>query len=457
MDLNRRAFLFGAGALAGLGLPETFAAAPVPSRRGFQPGDRIRHACIGVGGMGYHDFQQFKGHPNLDIVAVCDVDSNHLAKAGDEVPGAKRYADWRELLDKEGDNIDSVNIAVPDHSHAVIALAAMAKGKHVYCQKPLCHDVAECRAVALAAQKYGVVTQLGTQMAATGGDRLGVSYLRSGIIGEVRKVYLCSNRTGAEFYRLKGPRPAPNGTKPPANLAWNLWLGTAPEREYAPDIYHTMKWRSWQDFGTGWSGDIGCHIFDPVWKGLDLGAAAPKTVRAEVQASWKADPARFADTWPQSNHITWEFDGIPATGGKPFTMEWFDGEFYPHEDGQALVKAAGFEKYPEECALVFGSEGAVLIHHCGLAYLLPKDKFAMIKRPRLGQQNHYHNFVNACLGGAPCESYFQRTGPMAETIILGTVAIRRPDVTLKWNASALAFDGDEAATRLLRRTYRQGW
>ena len=453
MEFNRRTFLAGAGALAGWGLT---GCSTVPSRRTeFGPGDKLRHACIGVGGMGFNDLKNFLSHPRTEIVALCDVDANHLAKAGGLVPKARRYRDWRELLEKETD-LDSVNVAVPDHSHAIIALSAMRRGKNVYCQKPLCHDVGECRDVAREAARCRVVTQLGTQFAAGGGDRMAVGFLRAGTIGAVKKVYLCSNRTGAEFYRLKGPRPA-QGAPAPAHLAWDLWLGTAPERPFAPGIYHTMKWRSWLDFGTGWSGDIGCHIFDAVWKGLNLGAAAPKTIRAQVQESWRNDPARRADVWPQSDHVTWTFDGVPASDGKPFTMEWFDGAFYPPEDGQALAREAGFERFPEEAAMVIGTEGAILIPHQKVPHLLPKAKFAGVPRPKMPPMNHYHDFADGCLGVSENASPFERTGPMAETIVLGTVAIRCPEETLHWDAAALAFRGNGAATKLLRRTYRTGW
>ena len=450
-QINRRTFLAGVGACAGV---SWLGAADVPGKRVFGPNDRLRHACIGVGGMGHHDFQNFLQHARTDVIALCDVDANNLANAHKRCPKARCYRDWRELLEKEKD-LDSINIAVPDHSHAVIALAAMAKGKHVYCQKPLCHDVGECRDVALAAEKAGVVTQLGTQFAAGGGDRLAVGFLRAGRIGAVKKVYLTSNRTGAEFYRLQGPRPA-QGSPVPAHLAWDLWLGTAPVRDYAPDIYHQTKWRSWLDFGTGWSGDIGCHIFDAVWKGLSLGATAPKTVVADVQESWKNSPARRADTWPQANHITWTFDGVPASDGKPFTMEWVDGAFYPPEDGQALAREAGFAKFPEEAALVIGTEGAILIPHQQLPHLLPKAKFTE-KLPKMPFLNHYWDFADAILEGRMSASIFQKTGPMAETIILGTVAIRCPGETLAWDAQALAVKNNAAATKLLRRTYRAGW
>jgi predicted dehydrogenase len=450
---NRRQFLAASGAASASFLVGCATARP----RTIAPNDKINHACIGVGGMGYNDLQNFKSHPRAQIVAICDVDKNHLDKAAALVPDARRYTDWREMLDKEGDRIDSLNASVPDHMHALIALNAIRAGKHVYCQKPLCHDVAECRALAQAVRGTRVVTQLGTQYASGVGDRMGVQWLREGAVGTVQKVILCSNRPGAiDAYRLVGPRPA-KGEPAPAHLAWDLWLGTAPERDYAPAIYHPAKWRAWQDFGTGWSGDIGCHIFDAVWKGMELGATAPLTVTAEVQESWKNDPARRADVWPQSDHITWAFPGNTYTGGKGFTMEWFDGLIYPPADVQALAKEAGFSEYPAESAMVIGTEGALLLPHTSGPVLLPKGKFEGREKPKLPARNHYHHFLDACLGGEMCESHFTQTGPMAETIILGSVAIRVPDTVLKWDPAGLRITNSEAADKLLRRSYRTGW
>jgi predicted dehydrogenase len=405
--------------------------------------------------MGSTDLGNFKSHTGTEIVAICDVDKLFLEKAAAVVPGARRYTDWREMLAKEGDKIDSVSATVPDHMHALIAMSAIQAGKHVYCQKPLCHDVAECRALAKAVKRSGLVTQLGTQFASGVGDLMGVEILRAGVIGAVKKVILCSNRPGAiDAYRLVGPRPA-QGEPVPATLAWDLWLGTAPERAFTPEIYHPSKWRAWQDFGTGWSGDIGCHIFDAVWKGLDL--KAPLSVSAEVQESWKKAPARRADVWPQSDHITWTFPGSEKSGGQPFTVEWFDGLIFPPEEAQALSREAGFSEYPAESALVIGSEGAMLLPHQGGPVLLPKAKFASLPKPKVAGRNHYHHFLDAILGGGMCESHFVQTGPMAETIILGTVAIRVPDTVLKWDPKGLRITNSEAADKLLRRTYRKGW
>jgi predicted dehydrogenase len=347
-----------------------------------------------------------------------------------------------------------VNVAVPDHTHFAAAYSAIQKGKHVYCQKPLCHDVAEVRVLTQAAIKKGVVTQLGTQVASTIHDRTGVQWLREGKIGMVTHGYLCSNRPGAiETYRLKGPRPA-DGQEPPPSLAWNLWLGTAPVRPFAPEIYHPTKWRAWQDFGTGWSGDIGCHIFDPIWKGLGL--KAPLTVWAEVQESWKDSPARRGDTWPQGDHIIWTFPGSEKTAGGELVLEWFDGEYYPPEHIRKLY-SDDLKDYPPESSMLIGTEGSLLIPHNAPPQLLPEDKFSKVQRPKFPPRNHYHHFVDACLGGEMTESRFAQTGPMTEAILLGTVAIRVPGQKLEWDSPKLKATNSSEADRYFQRKYREGW
>jgi predicted dehydrogenase len=418
------------------------------------PNSKLQHACIGLGSMGWVDLQNFLQHNSVEIVALCDVDAQSLDRAAKAVPGARLYADWRELLDKERDRIDSVNVAVPDHTHFSAAYTAIQKGKNVYCQKPLCHDVAEVRALTEAAIKKGAITQLGTQVAATIHDRTAVQWLKEGRIGKVTHAYLCSNRPGAiQAYRLVGPRP-PSGQTPPAYLNWDLWLGSAPSRPFAPDIYHPTKWRAWQDFGTGWSGDIGCHIFDPVWKGLGL--QPPTTVWAEVQESWQNSAARRADTWPQGDHIIWTFPGNDKTDGKELVLEWFDGEFYPPERIRKLY-SEDLKDYPAEGSMLIGTEGSLLIPHGAPPQLLPEDKFSKIQRPKLPPRNHYHHFVDACLGGDNTESHFAQTGPMTEAILLGTVAVRVPGEKLQWDSTRMKFSNFRDASHYLQRRYRQKW
>lgn len=416
------------------------------------PNNKLNHACIGVGGMGWGDLHKFKEDPNVEIVAICDVDSEYLKKASEAVSGARTYTDWRELLSKEGDKIDSVNITVPDHMHFPIAYMSIMMGKHVYCQKPMCHDVAEVRLLTEAAVKKGVITQLGTQFAARPGDKAGIQLLKDGAIGKIKHAYLCSNRPGViGLYRLEGPRPK-EVQQPPVNLNWDLWIGTAPTRSYAPEIYHPMKWRTWLDFGTGWSGDIGCHIFDAVWKGI--GMKPPISVISEVQKSWKDSPERRGDTWPQGDHITWMFPGNDKTDSNVFPVEWFDGEFYPPQEILDMFKG---KDYPAESAMLIGTEGAMLIPHQEMPVLLPDNRFVNYKLPEFEAGNHYHSFVVACIGGPKTESHFAQTGPMTEAILLGTVANRIPDQLLEWNSAKLEFTNYPDANKLLRRTYREGW
>ena len=451
---SRRQFLRTA-TVAGLAAPFFVSCSSTrPSLRKVSPNAKLNHACIGVGGMGGVDIHEFVNHPRVQVVALCDTDAHTLEAAAKLAPGARLYSDWRELLDKEGNQIDSINAAVPDHMHFSIAFSAVEREKHVYCQKPLCHDIAEVRKLTRAAVHKGVVTQLGTQMAATANERTAVQWLQEGRIGKITHAYLCSNRPGAiENYRLKGPRPA-TGQEPPPWLSWDLWIGTAPVRPYAPNIYHPTKWRAWQDFGTGWSGDIGCHIFDPVWKGLGL--HHPTTVTAEVQESWKDSPQRRADTWPQGDHITWTFPSSDRIQGDELVVEWFDGEFYPPEHIRKLY-SADLKDYPSESSMLIGTEGSLLIPLGQEPILLPEDQFKAVKRPKLPPLNHYHQFIDACLGGPMTASHFAQTGPMTETVLLGTVAIRRPGEKLVWESKAMRFKNQPQADCLLARSYREGW
>ncbi len=416
------------------------------------PKNKLRHACIGVGGMGWGDLQHFMKHPDVQIVAICDVDADNLKKASELVPDARTYTDWRELLKNESNNIDSVNVTVPDHNHFTISYHSIQLGKHVYCQKPMCHDVAEVRLLTEASVKYGVTTQLGTQHAASANDQRAVQLIKDGVIGKVKHAYLCSNRPGAvENYRLLGPRPT-EAMEPPEFLNWDLWIGTAPMRSFAPKIYHPTLWRGWQDFGTGWSGDIGCHIFDAVWKGLGL--TPPKTVIAEVQKSWQESPERRADNWPQGNHITYMFPGNDFTESDELPLEWFDGEFFPPQEIRNLFPG---DQYPAESVMLVGTEGALLVAHANDLVLLPQSKFKDHKIPNFKDLNHYHLFVDACLGGENTKSNFAQTGPMTEAIILGTVAIRVPDELLEWDSANLKIANNDVANNYLKRTYREGW
>jgi hypothetical protein len=427
------------------------------------PNSKLCHACIGVGGMGWGDFNSFKSHPGTQIVALCDVDKDNLAKAAALIPGVRTYSDWREMFAKEGGRIDSVNVSVPDHNHAVIAAAALRLGKHVYCQKPLCHEISDCRLLRDLAKAKGVTSQLGTQFAAGKGDRMAVAYLKNGVLGTIQRVCLFSIRNGISRTVFdRPPQPAPV----PESLNWEVWLGTAPFRPYAPKVYHPLLWRVWQQFGSSWIGDVGCHMYSAPWRGLGLSEAL--TVRAEVQESWRNDAARRRDFWPQGAHIVWQHPGVSATDGKPLTVEWFDGfasnpatpaKFLPPPELTGLAKQLGFEKLPEEGAVVEGSEGWLLLPHGNAPRIVMKKPGAALPpKPQLPDApSHYHEFLDACREGRPASADFSASVPMVETVLLGNIAERFPDTELAWDVAAMRVKNADAPNQYLRRAYRKGW
>ncbi|HPA19471.1 MAG TPA: Gfo/Idh/MocA family oxidoreductase [Verrucomicrobiae bacterium] len=453
------------------------AGAPLILRSGLRaasPNGKLQHACIGVTRMGGNDLKNFLGNDRVEIVALCDVDSAHLEEAAKQVPNARRYTDWREMFATEGDKIDSVNVTTPDHMHFPIAHEALRLGKHVYCQKPMCHDIAEVRLLTEFATQKGVVTQLGTQHASKIGDRMMVRYMQDGVIGKIKRAYLCTNRPAPN--RLGGPRPAV-GQQAPPELNWEQWIGTAPMRPFVPEIYHPARWRAWRDFSTSWVGDMGCHLMDATWRALGL--KAPKSVIAEVdwvwkeEATWRALDAKSSqpmaseievlkesaterqkENWPLSDHVTWTFAGGPLVDGGEMVIEWFDGEFLPPEDVRAMDPSG---KFPSEGTLVVGTEGALLQRTGGAPMLLPREKFQAHPKPDLPPRDHYEHFVDACLGKAKTESHFAQTGPMTEAILLASIAIRNPGQRLDWEAATMKIPNFPDAERFLRRGYRNGW
>lgn len=442
--VTRRTFLEGTAAagLASIALPRTIHAGV--------PGERVRHASIGTGGMGWADLQQFAAHPNVEIVAFCDVDLNRTRQAVEKFPDARVYQDWRELLDAEASRIDSINVTVPDHMHASIAVQALRLGKHVYCQKPLAHDVHEARVVAAEAAKAGVVTQMGVQFTSGHGDRAAVQLLREGAIGKVEKVFLWSNKDPWK-YRPTGPRPT-ESVEPPEHLDWDKWIGTAPMRPYVPEVYHATFWRGWQDFGVGWLGDMGCHITDAAYRALEL--TAPLSVKAEVEPEWRDTPGRFSETYPTWQIVEYVFPGTDRTKGKTIEVTWSDGFEYPPEEYRERIGGIG---YPEQGALFLGEEGALLLPHGGEPTLYPEEKFADHPKPEISERNHYHHFIDAILGGERTTAGFEYAGPLTETVLLGALATTSPSRELWWDAEKLELTGDRKAAARLRRTYREGW
>lgn len=397
--------------------------------------------------MGTGDLNNISSHGKVKIVALCDIDRDRLKTAAARHPEARTYTDWRELLQKEGDRIDSVNVTVPDHMHAIISLSAMKRGKHVYCQKPLTHDVTEARQMTDFAARYGCITQMGNQIHSHIAYRSGVAYIRSGVIGKIKEVH---SWCAAKY--THGPRPE-GGEPIPAGLDWDGWIGTAPHRPYRKDLYHPKKWREWQDFGTGTIGDFGCHILDPVFTALDL--TVPLDIRSEVPKEWQENPLRFGDCWPDWEIFHYTFPGTKFTTGDTMKLTWYDSGKEPPKDLAPLPEGWNLAK---SGSLFIGEEGVMMLPHVGGPQLLPKEKFSGTPKPDIPKQvDHYHTWVDACLAGERTSDGFHYAGPLAEAVLLGTVANRFPGETLKWNAEKMRIENHASANQRLARSYRKGW
>jgi len=402
-------------------------------RRYISPSEKLNVACIGVGGMGGSDVSQVSAE---NIVALCDVDWKHAAGTFKRFPNVKKYRDFRRMLDKEGKNIDAVTVSTPDNIHAVAAMRAIKMGKHVYCQKPLAHDVFEVRQLTEAARKYKVMTQMGIQIHAEDTVKVVVEIVKSGLIGKVRKVDIFSNKNWGGGTRPKETPPVPE------TLDWDLWLGPAPRRPYHR-AYVPGNWRRWWDFGTGTLGDMGCHIIDPVFWALDL----------KYPISVEAHPAKFNnETYPQATVVRWEF---PERGKLPaVTVTWYDGSNRPFlpkelEPGRNL---------PGQGGLYYGEKGTIMAPHMGGPRLIPESKMKGFKvAPFLPRGvNHYQEWIRACKGGPKPSANFDYSGPLSETILLGNVAARAGQ-KLFWDGPNFKVTNMPEAEKYLKREYREGW
>jgi predicted dehydrogenase len=406
--------------------------------------DRLRVVSVGCGGKGWTDLNGVAASPKVEIIALCDVDSGpkNLGRAAEKYPKAKHYSDWRRLLDDAG-SFDAVIVSTPDHMHAPIAMAAMERGKHVYCQKPLTHTVFEARQMRRAATKAGVVTQMGNQIQSHVAYRTAVALVHDGAIGKVKEVH--SWQSGAMKWLLESDRPA--GSDPiPETLKWDDWLGVAPARPYKTNIYHPFNWRGWQDFSNGQLGDFGCHIFDPVFMALEL--TAPKTVRAEA-------PPINREVWTKSATVFYEFPGTSRTAAETLRLTWYEGEgAKPELD--ALGLPSDFE-LPRAGSVLLGEKGTLLVPHVAMPKLLPADKFEKHKMPEPGERDHYVSWADACRGEGKTTSNFDYSGPLTEAVLLGTVAIRTAGEKLAWDPSALKITNSTASNDLLTKPYRAGW
>ena len=410
------------------------------------PSEKLNIAGIGIGGMGANNLFNLASQ---NIVALCDVDLNYAAKTIAKYPKAKVWTDYREMLEKQKD-IDAVLIATPDHTHAVIAMAAIQAGKHVYCQKPLCHDLYEARRLTQAAAESKVATQMGIQGHSGEGLRLICEWIWAGAIGEVREVDAWCSLTyypwGHAYWSSKWGAARPTDTPPlPDKLNWDLWLGPAPERPYHP-AYHPSVWRCWWDFGNGMMGDRGAHSLDSVVSSLKLGP--PTSVEA---TSCGLNP----ETHPLSAIVTFQFPAREAL--PPVKLTWYEGTRPPRppqlEDGNDL---------PDQGGVIFkGSKGALM---CGVygesPRLIPEPAMQAFKRPpktlpRI-KGSHEMDWVNAAKAGRQPGAHFGYSGPLTETCLLGNIA-KRVDARIEWDAANLKVTNLPAANKYVRAEYRQGW
>ena len=410
------------------------------------PSAKLNIAGIGIGGMGANNLTNLESQ---NIVALCDVDLDYAAKTIAKYPNAKVWTDYREMLEKQKD-IDAVLIATPDHTHAVIVMAAIKAGKHVYCQKPLCHDIYEARMLASAAAEAKVATQMGIQGHSGEGLRLICEWIWDGAIGAVREVdawcALSYYPWGHANWSSKWGAARPTDTPPlPDKLNWDLWLGPAPERPYHP-AYHPLVWRCWWDFGNGMMGDRGAHTLDSVVSALKLGP--PTSIEA---TSCGLNP----ETHPLSAIVTFQFparEGLP-----PVKLTWYEGTRPPRppqlEDGH---------EWPEEGGMIFkGSKGALM---CGVygdsPRLIPETAMQAYKRPPKTlarvKGSHEMDWVDAAKAGRQPGAHFGYSGPLTETCLLGNIA-KRVDARIEWDAANFKVTNLPDANRYVRAEYRKGW
>ncbi len=408
------------------------------------PSEKLNIAGIGVGGQGGSDIRNMETE---NIVALCDVDWRHASGIFKRYPNAKKYRDYRKMLDEQKD-IDAVVVGTPDHLHAFASMYAIKLGKHVYCEKPLTHSVYEARKLAEAARERKVATQMGNQGQASEETRRLCEIVWDGAIGPVREAHIWTDRPSNGLFNEYWPQGVnrPKEEPPvPDTLDWDLWLGPAPFRPYNP-VYLPFKWRGWWDFGTGALGDIGCHSFDPVFRALKLGH--PTSVQASSTRVNK-------ETFPLGSMVRYQFR---ARGDMPpLTFTWYDGGIRPPRPEEL---PDGRELGPNGRMLV-GDKGKLLNSR-----LLPETKFKDYQMPPRTiprSIGHYKEWTEACKGGKPGGSNFDWAGPLAEVVLLGNVALRselREELTrmkLNWDPASMKITNLAEANAFLRREYRQGW
>ena len=414
--------------------------------------DKLNVAGIGIGGQGGADVNEVAGLGH-NIVALCDVDEKYAAKEFAKYPQAKRFTDYRVMLDKLGGQVDAVVIGTPDHTHAVVALAAMRHGKHVYCEKPLAHSVQEVRRLMAAARESKVVTQLGNQGHSSGTIRQLCEWVWAGAVGPVRTVHAGCDAFKNMYCQISNLEKLNQHYEVPAGLDYDLWVGPVPFRPYTP-FWVPGNWRGWLPFGTGAIGDWFCHVVDPSFWALNLDA--PSTVRAEVTGY---DPAKQGLTYPPASKVTFEF---PARNGRePVKLVWHDGN-------DPIPRPAGFsadDKVPGIGAILFGDKGMIVhgSHGAGACYLIPEklmDEYSGKNAPPqkiTRVKGHAWDWIEAIRTGRQAGSNFDYGGPLTQAALLAVIAIRFPGETLQWDDKAMRFTNHPAANAYLNPPYRSGW
>lgn len=442
--------------------------------RGFiAPSDKLNIAAIGVGGKGTVNLHNSWNNGAENIVALCDVDDRQAADSRKKWPKASYYHDFREMYDKESKNFDAVIITTPDHMHAVMALPAMQMEKHVYLEKPLTHDIYEARLLTQAAKKYKVVTQMGNQGSSGDDTRKIEAWVQNGVIGSVNKVHVWTNRPtwpqGIEAPKEKFPVPP--------EVKWDLWLGTAPRRDFNP-IYIPATWRGWVDFGTGSLGDMGCHFIDVPYRALKLGY--PTAVECSVGQVFTGffQQSISADSYPPSSKIHLQF---PERNDMPAVeLIWYDGGIKPNRPEELLP---GEQLGEWDGGIIFeGSKGKIMAGLFGRnPTLLPTRKMNEVKFPdpeqpfvEGGVDGHQTQWVRACKKGpgAYTSSPFEAAGPLTETVLMGNLAVlsyNHQEKDSKGNAifngrKQLLWDGEnmkitnfDPANQYVKREYRGNW
>jgi predicted dehydrogenase len=423
--LTRRDFLRGTTmAAAGLWLGARNAWG-----RNESPNNKLNIGIIGTANRAQSNIAGVEGQ---NIVAVCDIDDNYLAAIKQKFPAAKGYNDFRKLLDQK--NIDAVVISTADHTHAVVTVAALKSGRHVYCEKPLAHTVAEARLSAHTAAKYKLATQMGTQIHAHSNYRRVVELVQHGDIGPVKECHVWCEKSWSG-----GDRPT--DTPPvPANLHWDLWLGPAPERPYNPE-YLPKNWRRWWDFGNGTLGDMGCHFMDLAYWALKL--RYPLTVEAE-------GPPVSAETTPAWLIVHYEYEAREKM--PPVRVTWYDGGKRPE-----LVMRGTVPNWRN--GVLFVGEKGMLLADYDKHKLFPEATFADFVPPApfiAESVGHYEEWIRACKTGSPTSCNFDYSGALSEAVLLGNVAYRTGQ-KIEWDAHALKAKGCKEAANYIHREYRKGW